>query len=267
MNEEVNSLMKNQTWVLCDLPKGRKAVGCKWLFKVKTNQKGEIDRYKARLVAQGFSQKFGVDYDEVFAPVVKQSTFRILLSIASKFKLKVHQFDVKTAFLNGFIAEEIYMKQPPGFEAKGRERQVCSLKSSLYGLKQAAESWNDAINETLLTFGFKHSLSDSCLYFKRYGNDNWCILLVYVDDILAIETNDNIIKKVERDIASTFEIRNMGEAKYYLGIEISSKNGIYSINQEKYINQIVKGFGPEDSKISKIPQDSAYEKLQCENIK
>lgn len=157
------------------------------------------------------------------------------------------------------------MKQPPGFEVKGKENQVCLLKRSLYGLKQAAKRWNDAINETLITFGFKRSLSDSCLYFKRFNNGDWCILLVYVDDILVVATKENIVKIVEHDISSTFEIRNMGEVKYYLKIQITSKNGIYSINQQKYINQIVKEFGLEDAKISKIPLESGYEKLQNEN--
>lgn len=265
MQEEIDALTKNETWSLCELPSNRKAVGCKWIFKIKTNLNGEIDRYKARLVAQGFSQKFGEDYDEVFAPVVKQSTFRMPLSIASKEKLKVHQFDVKTAFLNGFIKEEIYMKQPPGFEVIGKEKQVCLMKRSLYGLKQAAKCWNDAINETLISFGFKRSQSDSCLYFKRFKNGDWCLMLVYVDDILVTATNIDIIKKVERDISSTFDIRNLGEVKYYLGIEINSKNGIYSINKKKYINKIVKGFGLEEAKTSKIPLDSGYEKNQIEN--
>lgn len=190
MQEEIDSLIKNETWELCELPEGRKPVGCKWLFTVKTNQNGEIDRYKARLVAQGFSQKFGSDYDEVFAPVVKQTTLRILLSIASARKLKIHQFDVKTAFLNGVIKESIYMKQPPGFEVKGRENQVCLLKRSLYGLKQAPKSWNDAINETLITFGFKRCSSDNCLYIKQYDDGNWCLLLIYVDDILVTATSE-----------------------------------------------------------------------------
>ena len=145
MNDEIESLKKNETWFLCELPEGRKPVGCKWLYKVKTDEKGNVERYKARLVAKGYSQKFGEDYDRVFAPVVKQITLRILQSIASKRKLLVKHFDVKTAFLNGTISEEIHMQQPPGFEEDGKEKWICRLKRSLYGLKQAARSWNEAL--------------------------------------------------------------------------------------------------------------------------
>lgn len=230
--------------------------------KLKRIQMAKLNDIK---LAQGFSQKFGIDYDEVFAPVVKQSTFRILLSIASKRKLKVYQYDVKTAFLNGVIKETIYMKQPPGFIVKGKEDYVCLLKKSLYGLKQAAKSWNDAINETLISFGFKQSESDNCLYFQRFDNDNWCFLLIYVDDILITATNDKILKSIERDISSTFEMRCMGEVKYYLGIEVQNQNGIYSINQKKYIERIVAEFGLEDAKTSKIPLDAGYERARDEN--
>lgn len=258
--EEIDSLMKNETWQICELPKGRKAVGCKWLYKVKTNQNGEIERFKARLVAQGFSQKFGVDYDEVFAPVVKQCTFRTIDTIASKLKLKVYQFDLKTAFLNGVIKETIYMKQPPGFEVKGKEDHVCLLSRSLYGLKQAPKSWNDAINEILETFGFKRCSSDNCLYIKQYNDGNWCMLLIYVDDILITTTKEETVKEFQREISATFENRCLGEVKYYLGIEVNRENGIYNINQEKFINKIIKEFGLAEAKTSKIPLDSGYEK-------
>lgn len=262
MKEEMDSLDKNETWVICELPKGRKAIGCKWLYKVKTDLNGEVDRFKARLVVQGFSQKFGIDYDEVFAPVVKQSTLRILLSIASFKKLKVYQFDVKTAFLNGILNEEIYMKQPPGFEIKGKENHVCLLKRSLYGLKQAPKSWNDAIDETLITFGFQRCLSDNCLYFKRFSDGNWCILLIYVDDILITATSEEISKEVERQISSIFEIRSLGEVNHYLGMEVKRENDIYTINQNQFIKKIIKEFGLTDAKESKIPLDSGYEKNQ-----
>lgn len=147
MKDEIKSLKENGTWELCELPADRKAIGCKWLFKIKTDENGNIDRYKARLVAQGFSQKFGTDYDQVFAPVVKQTTFRLLLSIASTKNLIVKHLDVNTAYLNGILSETIYMtiymKQPPGFIEEGEEHLVCILKKSLYGLKQAGRCWRN----------------------------------------------------------------------------------------------------------------------------
>uniref|UniRef100_A0A6V7JMB6 Reverse transcriptase Ty1/copia-type domain-containing protein n=1 Tax=Bracon brevicornis TaxID=1563983 RepID=A0A6V7JMB6_9HYME len=127
MDEELNSLMSNNTWSVQQLPKGKSAVGCKWVFKIKRHADGRPDRYKARLVAQGFSQKFGTDYNEVFAPVVRHATFRMLLSIAVHRKFVVKHFDAKTAFLNGKLEEEIFMKQPPGFNQTGREEFVCKL--------------------------------------------------------------------------------------------------------------------------------------------
>lgn len=196
MNDEIDSMHNNKTWIVCDLPKDRKAVGCKWLFKIKTDEKGNIDRYKARLVAKGYTQKFGEDYDLVFAPVVKQTTFRILMSIASKYKLFVRHFDVKTAFLNGSLDEEIYMQQPPGYEEEGKVKMVCHLKRSIYGLKQAARSWNEAINEALIVFGFKRSKNDHCLYYLKMHDGNYCILLIYVDDIRsgATRTRSDLLR-------------------------------------------------------------------------
>lgn len=266
MRDEMDSMHKNKTWELVELPPDRKAIGNKWVFTVKTNFNGEIEKFKARFVAQGFSQKFGVDYDEIFAPVVNKTTFRILLSIASRMKLKVHQFDVKTAFLNGVIQETIYMKQPPGFVVKGQEHLVCSLKRSIYGLKQAANSWNEAINEILLTFGFKRSTTDNCLYFKRFDDGNWCIILIYVDDILITATDENIVNQVQKDISSTFEIKSLGEIKNYLGIEVERRDGTYYIKQEKYIKKIAEEFGLNDAKISKIPIDPGYEREQQNNV-
>lgn len=145
MDEEHEALLRNCTWDLVDLPAGKKAIGCKWLFKTKVDEKGNVVRYKARIVAQGFTQKYGVDYDEVFAPVAKQVTFRSLLTIASQRKMFVKHVDVKTAYLNGKLEETIYMRQPEGY-VTGSERKVCRLRRSLYGLKQSARVWNWTID-------------------------------------------------------------------------------------------------------------------------
>lgn len=146
MNQELNSLDRNQTWQLVNRPSDKNVVGCKWVFKRKQDNQGNITEYKARLVAKGFSQVFGQDYDEVYAPVARSASFRLLLNIAARRNLLVHQFDIKSAFLNGSLEEEIYMEQPEGFKSSN---QVCKLIKSIYGLKQAARSWNQAFHNVI----------------------------------------------------------------------------------------------------------------------
>lgn len=177
MHQELLSLNKHQTWKLCDLPKDRKPLACKWLFNLKNNDRGEPVRFKARLVAQGFSQKFGLDYNQTFAPVAKQSTLRLILSIASQANYNAIHLDVKTAFLYGKLEETIFMKQPPGFELEGKEDQVCHLQRSLYGLKQSPLCWNQDINHQLLKMQLKRTISDPCLYYRKDNNGDECFIL------------------------------------------------------------------------------------------
>ena len=260
MKEEIYSLKKNGTWELCELPKGKNVVGSKWVFKMKKGPDEKITRYKARLVAQGFSQKYGTDYDQVFAPVVKQTTLRILLSIAGKNNMTVQHLDAKTAFLNGELHEIIFMKQPPGFEEEGREHLVCLLKKSLYGLKQAARAWNDAIHSVLMSTKFNQSRADPCFYFKR-EKEHWCYILIYVDDLIVTSKNLNMIEFVQTTLSSKFEMKNLGNVKNYLGLEVEKdEKGNYNICQQNYIEQIVKDFGLADSKLSNVPIDPNYGK-------
>lgn len=260
MQDEFDSLKKNQTWILCKLPPDRVAVGSKWIYNVKTDDKGNIDRYKARLVAQGFSQQFGIDYNDVFAPVARQATLRILLSIASKEKFFVKHLDVKTAFLNGKLQETIYMKQPKGFEEVDKEDYVCLLKRSLYGLKQAPKVWNDVVNQMISKLGFKRNRGDPCLYQKKLDNGDECMLLIYVDDILLVSNSTGMMNNVKNEISILFEIRDLGEPKYYLRIEINKNGDIYNMSQANYIQQLVDEYNMTDARISKIPIDVSYGK-------
>lgn len=182
--EEMESLKDNGTWHLVKLPESRRAIGSKWVYKIKMNALGDVQQYKARLVAQGFSQKSGTEYDQVFAPVVRQSTFRIMLTIATKQHMKVVHLDAKTAFLNGTLDEEIYMKQPSGFIADGKEDHVCLLRRSLYGLKQSARVWNKSIHQVLIDANYVQSRNDPCLYSLNVGG-KFCFVLIYVDDLAA----------------------------------------------------------------------------------
>ena len=185
MEEEMTSLKKNNTWILVEKPMKRKLVGCKWIFKLKEGVANvEPPRYKARLVAKGFTQREGVDYSEVFCPVVKYNSIRVLLAITAYFDLNLNQLDVKTAFLHGNFEEEIYMEQPEGFIQKGLEDRVCLLKKSLYGLKQSPRRWYLRLDQFMMAHGYTRSQYDNCVYCKLLPSGNGIYLLLYVDDML-----------------------------------------------------------------------------------
>ena len=171
MKIEMQSLKDNNVWDLVELPPGRIAVGCKWVYKVKTGADGSVERYRARLVAQGFTQKYGFDYDETFCPVVRLESLRVLVALSVQYGLKLHQVDVTTAFLNGNLEEEVYMSQPNGFVTKGKEQYVCKLKKSIYGLKQSPRCWNNSLDLHLKEMGFTQSTSDPCIYKHDAGED------------------------------------------------------------------------------------------------
>ena len=201
-----------------------------------------------------------MDYDEVFAPVVRSTTFRIMLSTAAFKGFKVKHFDVKTAFLNGKIEEEIYMKQPEGFEIGNK---VCKLKKGLYGLKQAARQWNKEVQRIFKENDYEQSKSDQCLYFKMNG-DYANYVLIHVDDILMSSNNVNMINELQINMNKEFELKDLGEVKLFLGIEIEKDRfGNYMINQEKYIDEVVAKSGLDDAKFSKYPLDPGYEKIIC----
>lgn len=263
MLEEMGAIERNSTWSLVDAPKDRNVIGCRWVFSIKKDAAGEPIRYKARLVAQGFTQVWGEDFNEVYAPVARSSSFRILLSLAGMRNYFIRQFDVTTAFLNGSLKEEIFMKQPPGFE---NGESVCKLNKSLYGLKQAAKEWNDKLNKTLLSIGFSRSNEDPCLYAYREG-ENVCYLIVHVDDFMFAATTNQLIDLLARKIGNSFELKDCGEVKHFLGIDIyRESNGIYAINQEKYINQMARELKLENIKPHYYPLDPGYHQIEDENF-
>ena len=177
MDKEMNSLHMNDVWDLVKLPKDRKAVGSKWVFKLKVGSDGQVERHKARLVAQGFAQKQGLDYDETFSPVVRFESLRTVIALAVQNGMKMHQMDVMTACLNGELQEEFYMKQPEGFVAEGQEDLVCKLKRSIYDLKQSPRRWNSALDHKLKQMGFVQAKGDPCLYMAAevYVVHNSCV--------------------------------------------------------------------------------------------
>jgi transposase InsO family protein len=240
MNNEMESLAKNQTWEIADLPEGAKAIPCKWVFKLKTNADGSVERFKARLVAKGFNQREGIDYSQTFSPVARLGTIRSVLSIAASERMYLKQFDVSTAFLYGQLNETVYMQQPEGYS--NGSSQVCRLKKSLYGLKQAPRCWNKRIETFLVQQGFKVSDADPCLYV-RVNNNKILLLALYVDDGLLAATDMQDLNLFISRMKAEFEI-TVKEAAYFLGIEIEKlPEGSIKISQTGYTRRILERFG------------------------
>ncbi len=210
MQEEYASLMTNGTWELVPLLKDRKSVGCKWVFRTKKDASGHIVRHKAKLVAKGYSQVEGVDFNETFAPVAKFTTIRCMLAIGSAMDLEIHQMDVKTAFLNGELKEDIYMDQLQGFVQDGKEDLVCKLKKSLYGLKQSPRAWYQRINMFFTHECFSRSQADHSLYVKQTA-EYLLIVIIYVDDPIILSSNVNILKWLKSRLEDEFEMSDLGE--------------------------------------------------------
>ncbi|KAE8657590.1 hypothetical protein F3Y22_tig00116989pilonHSYRG00496 [Hibiscus syriacus] len=230
MDEEIKAIEKNDTWELTSLPKGHKAIGVKWVYKTKQNAKGEIERHKARLVAKSYSQKAGIDYDEI------------------------QQMDVKSAFLNGVLEEEVYIQQPSGYEVKGHEDKVLKLKKALYGLKQAPRAWNSRIDKYFQENGFNKCPYEHALYIKIKDEDI-LIVFLYVDDLIFTGSNPSMFNEFKDVMMKEFEMIDMGLMAYYLGIEVKQQNDGIFISQESYAKEILKKFKMENCKPISTPAE------------
>ena len=254
INDEMDSLESNKTWHLVDLPPGCKPIGYKWILKKKLKPNGTVDKYKARLVAKGFRQRENVDFFDTFSPVTRITSIRVLISLAAIHSLVVHQMDVKTAFLNGELEEEIYMEQPEGFVIHGQEDKVCKLDKSLYGLKQAPKQWHEKFDNLIVSNGFKVNESDKCIYYKSVNNI-CTIICVYVDDLLIFGSNIHVVNDVKSLLCNNFDMKDLGETSVILGIKITrSKEGI-SLDQSHYIEKILKKYDYFDCKPASTPYD------------
>ena len=253
MQAEIDSLHNNRVWDLVELPKDRKPIGSKWVFKIKTNSDGSIERCKARLVAQGYSQKPGLDYDQTFSPVVRSESVRSVIALATKNGLKLHQMDITTAFLNGDLEEQVYMRQPEGFRVDGKEHLVCRLRKSIYGLKQSPRCWNQALDTCLKEMGFIQCPSDPCIYTST--TNGLFALAVYVDDILLATKSPKRIAQVKADLGKQFQVKDMGELHYFLGVSVqqNSQSGTTWIGQPAYTQAVIKKFGLEHSRTVTTP--------------
>ena len=251
-NEEMKALETMNTWKLVPLPEGKKPVGCKWVFKVKNKPDGTVERFKARLVAKGYSQKPGIDFNETFAPVVRLNTLRSLLAYAVEKNLLIHQLDVNTAFLNGNLEEEVYMEQPPGYVTKGQEHLVCLLQRSLYGLKQSPRCWNATFCKYMKELGFTQLQSDCCIFKK---DQPLIFVALYVDDIIRIAKNDEVMQKTKRDLMVRFSMKDMGPLHHILGITCIQNDGNLGLTQELYIDKLIQKYGLSGAKTVSTPFD------------
>ena len=213
---KIESINENNVWDLAELPENKRVIGCKWVFKRKLKANGSVERYKARLVTQGFSQHFGVDYDETFCLIVRFESLHTLIAVAVQNGLKIHQMDVTTAFLNGTIEEEVYMNQLKGFIEDGKEHLVCRLKHSLYWLKQAPRSWNSVLDMSLKDMGFQQSNNDPCVFISP-GGANSVIIGVYDDDIVICGKSTDRIEEIKKALCNKIKVKDLSEFKYFFG--------------------------------------------------
>ncbi|XP_074271111.1 uncharacterized protein LOC141595037 [Silene latifolia] len=251
MSKEIEALEKNKTWKVVTLPNGKKPIGCKWVYKIKYKADGTVERYKARLVAQGFTQVEGVYFHETYAPVAKMTSVRCMLAVAVSKGWNIEQLDVNNAFLHGDLEEEVYMKIPQGFE-KGEENKVCKLLKSIYGLKQASRNWFAKLTLSLKNYGFIQSMADYSLF--TLNRDGVFIgVLIYVDDMIVVSNNKEACDKFKGFLDKSFGIKDLGRLKYFLGIEVAhGKDGLF-FNQRKYALNIIEEMGMTGAKTVYTP--------------
>lgn len=248
MQTEYDSLMKNHTWgEPIELPPGANLIGCGWVYKTKRGKDGSITKHKARLVARGDRQRYGIDYEETYAPVARYASIRCILAIVAHYDLELHQMDVKSAYLNGELQETIYMRQPEGFVQKGKESLILRLRKSLYGLKQAGRTWNAKMDTTLKSHGFTALDADQCIYIRR-KQSSFILLSLYVDDLLIACNRLAELKQFKQQLTHEFDMEDMGEASFVLGIEIVRDRACrtLTIRQGAYTRALVQRHGMED---------------------
>jgi hypothetical protein len=246
--KEMDQLHHNKTWVLVKPPPDTNIVGCKWVMKLKVMPDGSV-KYKARLVAQGFTQKPGIDYEETYSPVVRYASLRALFGLAAHYSWEVHHMDVKSAYLNGTLQETIYMRQPEGFIEAGKEHYVCQLKKGLYGLKQAGRCWNHTIDPALCKLGLTPLDKDSCVYLHR-SEGEMIVICLYVDDLFLFTASTRLLKHFKEGLKAKFEMEDLGEAKLVLGMQITRDrtNRTVTISQEAYLRKFIDRLNLSDMK-------------------
>jgi hypothetical protein len=255
--EELDSLRRRKVFDLVDPPKNRRIIKNRWVFDLKSD-----GRKKARLVAKGFSQIEGVDYDEIFSPVVRFETVRMMVALAALKNWHISGLDVKTAFLYGELEEELYMEQPEGFKAKGQERKVMRLRRAIYGLKQAALAWWKALDKSMAQLGFKRLLSDSGIFVNK---DKSLIAIVYVDDVLFLGADKNALLKAKESFMKLWECRDLGDAQEFLRMRIKHKDGKIYLDQTAYLQKVLQRFNMHNAKSVPTPLPEGYQPLPSQS--
>ena len=253
MNSEMCSMKNNDVWNLVQPPPSANILKCKWLFKRKIDISGSIS-HKARLVAQGYSQKYGIDYQETYSPVVRFESVRALLAFAACKNMHIHHLDVATAFLNSKLDENIYMKQPEGFVISGKENYVCHLNKSIYGLKQSSMNWNRNFGNFLKNLGFSRSNNDSCIYIY-FDKNVTCFIALYVDDLMVVCDSNDFLNDIKTKLKREYSMKDLGEIKQFLGIEINKKVNNIFISQCQFIEKLLKKFNFDVCKSVDTPVD------------
>ncbi|KAL2345957.1 hypothetical protein Fmac_007242 [Flemingia macrophylla] len=263
MKEELDMIEKHQTWELTEKPKDKNVIGVKWVYRTKFNADGSVNKHKARLVVKGYAQMFGVDFSETFSPVARLDTIRLLLALAAQKGWIIHHMDVKSAFLNGYLEEEIFVEQPEGFLVHGQEEKVYRLKKALYGLKQAPRSWYGRIDAHLISLGFEKSLSEFTLYVKK-TDAGIIIVSLYVDDLLMTGSSKELIEEFKGGMKEAFEMTDLRKMSFFLGMQVQQDRGEVFISQEKYAKEILRKFKMEECKPSATPMNQK-EKFSIED--
>lgn len=265
MDSEMQSINKNETWCLTDLPKGAKKIGVKWVYKTKLNELGEVEKHKARLVAKGYAQEHGVDYEEVYAPVARMDTVRMVLALAAQNSWSVFQLDVKSAFLHGELTENVYVEQPKGYEVKNEELKVYKLNKALYGLKQAPRAWFSRIESYFLKEGFEKSDSEQTLFTKVNKQGKHLIISLYVDDLIYTGDDEGMMCEFKNSMMNEFDMTDLGKMRYFLGIEVMQFDGGIFISQRKYVLEVLRRFGMEQSNSVQNPIIPGFKIFKDEN--
>ena len=249
-DQEVQSLIDNGTWEIVELPQNKRAIGSRWVFRIKRKANGELDRYKARVVAKGYSQRPGIDYDEVFAPTARWAALHTILANGALEGAYIESIDISNAYLNGVLDSgiEVFMKQPKGYH-KGNPNMVCKLNKGLYGLKQGGQLWYERLGDVLRDMGFKLLKSDNSVYV--WTSDGIKIIVpVFIDDLTLVSKSKEAIDRVKAELAATFKLKDLGPTSFLLGVQViyNQEERTLKLSQQQYIVDLLKRFGMSDCK-------------------
>jgi histone deacetylase 1/2 len=255
MDVEYDALMKNKSWHLVPPNYGYNIIDCRWVYKVKRKVDGTLDKYKAHLVAKGYKQHYGIDYEDTFGTVVKAATIRLVLSLAVSRGWNLRQLDVQNVFLHGNLEEKVFMRQPPGYESMTHPHYICELDKALYGLKQAPRAWYSRLSSKLQSLGFTPSTAVVSLFVDNKGGVT-IFLLIYVDDIIVTSSSNVATKAILKDLQADFALKDLGELHYFLGIEVNKVRNRILLTQQKYTSDLLHRVGMTNCKQMSTPMSS-----------